>query len=68
MEKTDPYMSGGGLERIHDKINNFGDREIGALAGGQMPHFRGAEVAKSQTRSTYDENKLWKFGWGLIKV
>ena len=57
---TDPNMSGGVLEMIHDKINHFGDREIGALAGGQLPHFRGAGVVRSQTRSTYDENQLWK--------
>ena len=61
-------MSGGGSEMIHDKINNFGDGEIGALAGGQLAHFRGVEVVRSQTRSTYDENQLWKVGWGLIKV
>ena len=53
--KTDPNMSGGGLEMIHYKMYNFGDREIGALAGGQLPHCRGAEVVRSQTRSTYDE-------------
>ena len=44
------------------------ETEIGALAGGQLPHFRGAGVARSQTRSTYDENQLWKVGWGMIKV
>ena len=37
--KTDPNMSGGGLEMIHEIINSFGDREIGALVGGQLPHF-----------------------------
>ena len=58
--KTDPSMSGGGIEMTPDKINHFGDREIGVLAGGQLPHFRGAEVMRSQTRSTYDENQLWK--------
>ena len=26
--KTGPNMSGGGLEMINEKINNFGDREI----------------------------------------
>ena len=51
----------------HDKINTFGDREIAALAGGQLAHFRGAEVARSQTRITYDENQLWRVGWGMIK-
>ena len=31
-------MSGGGIEMIHEgKKKRFGDREIGALAGGQMP-------------------------------
>ena len=33
-------------------IHEEKDREIGALASGQMPHFRAAEVARSQTRST----------------
>ena len=51
-------MSGGGIEMIHEKNINFGDREIGTLAGGQMPHYKGAEVVRSQTRSTYDENQL----------
>ena len=36
---------------------------LGALATGQLPHYRGAEVARSQTGSTYDENQLWKVGW-----
>ena len=31
-------MSGGGLEMIHEKINNLGDGEIGALACSQLPH------------------------------
>ena len=57
-QKTDPNMSGGGIEKIHEKNINFGDREIGALAGGQMPHYKGAELVRSQTRSTYDENQL----------
>ena len=51
-------MSGGGIEMIHEGKKRFGDREIGALAGGQMPHYKGAEVVRSQTRSTYDENQL----------
>ena len=55
--KTVPNMSGGGLEMIHEKINNLGDREIGALACRQLPHYKGAEVARSQTRSTYDKNQ-----------
>ena len=39
-------MLGGGREMIHEKINTFGDRDIGTLASGKMPHFRGAGVAK----------------------
>ena len=56
--KTVPNMSGGGLEMIHERINNLGDGEIGALACSQLPHYKGAEVARSQTRSTYDKNQL----------
>ena len=51
-------MSGGGIEKIHEKYINFGDREMGALAGGQISHYKGAKVVKSQTRSTCDENQL----------
>ena len=56
-------MSGGGLEMIHEKINNFGDGEIGALAGGQLPHSRGAEVARSQTRSTHGKINCRRLDW-----
>ena len=56
--KTVPNMSGGGLEMIHERINNLGDGEIGALACSQLPHYKGAEMARSQTRSTYDKNQL----------
>ena len=38
---------------------------MGALASSQMHHFRGAEVARSQSRSTYNENQLWKVRWVL---
>ena len=43
---------------IHNTVNHFGDREIGALAGGQLPHFRGADVMRSQTRSALSILKL----------
>ena len=54
----DPNMSGSGIEMIHERKKEFGDIEIGTLAGGQMPHYKGSEVVRSQTRSTYDENQL----------
>ena len=58
--KTDPNMSGGGLEMIHEKINNFGEKEICALAGGQIAHFRGSEVA------TINRRRLDGYNKGLI--
>ena len=61
-------MSRGGLEMIHERINNLGDGEIGTLACSQLPHYIGAEVVRSQTRSTYDKNQLQKVRWGVIKV